>query len=702
MAVVSADGKRGVTATRLGELRLWDLATGQLLAAQSETNHPEPKRIIEGAAFTRDGGGLLTTGFHCLVDWDAALVPTEHGDGEWDRLEGGSWFRTGGTTIALSSDGQRVVGDDEAGAVHGWDLAGAGTVDAPREPLWTYADDEPSDLRLLRMCDDGRLVVSLRRDRLVVLDTMSGAVVATMAVPVSRPTALAGHPAAPVVALASQDGEVLWWDARTGELAGRVQAHGDRVLGLAVAAGQLLSASRDGTAALWRLDDGAELGRFAPWRMVLVPWREDPFELRVAAGSPDGTRWLVGGAGGQVHVLEWSGRLVPLRYGRPAVVGALDIEFLLDNIRAGEVPQVLRAPSTHHELSDDAERAAVADALVEAVRSGAMRLAEAAMRALLVVDYGRVKALCPALFERLPGIAGKLVTWVTDEWAPTVPWLLAQLPNANGVLATFVIGALVDQREDAVPALHEHLRAFPPGWRDIDKHELMRTIEALSPDEDGQRLALELMLDSASPHARYIAVDAYNSAHRYSGQGGLKPPFASRLIDRHVRDYALRELAEEPDTSRGYGSARNQCDALDALWTCYQDEDAPVVARILATTDDPYVLLIGGVLADEVFKDDPHYDDWLIDTLKRIAANPELDAEVHRQAVRGTIVCASPAVEPWLLELLSGGDPVLAPSAAEILLSRDVERFAAVAEPYLDAMEGRDATEARRLLARDQ
>ncbi len=705
MAVVSADGQRGVTATRTGEIRLWDLVTGRLLATSTGAG-----RVVESVAFTRDDEGVLTTGPDDFARWDGGLDPADRGDGEWEALEGGSSLVVRDRRIILSPDGQALAGDDESGAIHGWDLAGASTIDACREHLnsqrWTYSGDEPSEARLLVMCDGGRFVGSLRRDRLVVLDTGTGAVVAAIAVPVGRSTALAGHPTAPVIAVASQDGEVLWWDARTGELTGRVQAHEDRVQGLAVAAGLLLSASRDGTAALWRLDDGAELGRFAPGRVKLVAWREDPFELRVAAGSPDGTRWLVGGAGGQVHVLEWSGRLVPLRHGRPAVVGALDIEFLVDSIRAGEVPKVLRAPSTRHELYGGAHHesaaAAVADALVDAVRSGDMRLAEAAMRALLVVDYGKVEALCPALFERLPGIAGRLVSWVTDEWAPTVPWLLAQLPDADGVLATFVIGALVDQREDAVPALHEHLRAFPPGWRDIDKRLLMRTIEALSPDEGGQRLALELMLGSASPEARYIAIDAYNMAHRSSGwRGGLKPPFESRLIDRHVRDYALRELAEEPDTSRGYGSYDGQYDALYALWSCYQDEDAPVVARVLATTDDKSVLQMSVILAREVFKNDPHYDEWLIGTLKRIVANTELAPEVRGEAVSGTLDSTSPAVEPWLLELLSGGDPTLAPCAALTLLDRDVEKFASVVEPYLDRLEGWDVTEARRLLAGD-
>lgn len=702
VAVVSADGQRGVTAARTGEIRLWDLVTGRLLAGGAA-------RVVESVAFTRDGEGVLTTGPDDLARWDGGLDPADRGDGEWEALEGGSSLVVGDRRIILSPDGQALAGDDELGAIHGWDLAGASTIDAWRERLnsqrWTYSGDEPSEARLLVMCDGGRLIGSLRRDRLLVLDTVTGAVVATIAVPVGRPTALAGHPTAPVVAVASQDGEILWWDARTGELTGRVKAHQDRVQGLAVAAGLLLSASRDGTAALWRLDDGAELGRFAPWRVALVAWREDPYELRVAAGSPDGTRWLVGGAGGQVHVLEWSGRLVPLHQGRPAVVGALDIEFLVDSIRAGEVPKVLRAPSTRHELYGGAHHesagAAVADALVDAVRSGDMRLAEAAMHALLVVDYGKVEALCPALFERLPGIAGQLVTWITDEWAPTVPWLLAQLPDADGVLATFVIGAMVDEREDALPALHEHLREFPPGWRDIDKARLMRTIEALSPDEDGQRLALELMLASASPEARYIAVDAYSSAHRSSWRGSLKPPFESRLIDRHVRDYALRELAEEPDTSRGYGSYDNQYEALYALWYCYQDEDAPLVKRVLATTDDAAVLQTSVILAREVFKTDPHYDEWLIDTLKRIVANTELTPEVRREAVSGALDSASPAAEPWLLELLSGGDPALAPCAALILLQRDVEKFAAVVEPYLDTLEGRDVTEARRLLAGD-
>jgi hypothetical protein len=87
--------------------------------------------------------------------------------------------------------------------------------------------------------------------------------------------------------------------------------------------------------------------------------------------------------------------------------------------------------------------------------------------------------------------------------------------------------------------------------------------------------------------------------------------------------------------------------------------------------------------------------------LKRIVANTELAPDVRREAVSGALDSTSPDAEPWLLELLSGGDPTLAPCAALTLLHRDVEKFASVVEPYLDTLEGRDVTEARRLLAGD-
>ena len=234
----------------------------------------------------------------------------------------------------------------------------------------------------------------------------------------------------------------------------------------------------------------------------------------------------------------------------------------------------------------------------------------------------------------------------------------------------------------------------------------MEVVEFLLPDPPDQRFALALLLTSTSPVARRVALDLFSSAHRDSRQGGLRSPYGSTWLPRAVRACAVRELAADPDTSRGYGSDPNRYEAVYALWFCYQDDDAPLVARVLATEDDPEIIDMCLGVVDLVFHADPHFDGGLLDTLRRIATDTGLDHRIRMGAIRYASGSASERAVSWLVAALDNGDQRIVASAAQALLFRDRERFAARIAPLLEDWKEEDmdgchweVTEARRLLA---
>ncbi|MFC7592125.1 hypothetical protein ACFQYP_56680 [Nonomuraea antimicrobica] len=197
------------------------------------------------------------------------------------------------------------------------------------------------------------------------------------------------------------------------------------------------------------------------------------------AGTPDGRCWLVGGRGGQVHVLHWSGHagLVPQRIGRPSwVMGGSDVETLLDDVRHhwDDGPASLAAV---RELAsgdlDQAWHGTAVDALADLIVNGADPAArEAAVIALAEIDQGRATTVLSQMFDRHDGhgSAGRLLAYFTGEDASTTEELVASLPGTDSFLGVLTSAALGERGAAAVPAVHAALRAFPLPARDDADH----------------------------------------------------------------------------------------------------------------------------------------------------------------------------------------------------------------------------------------
>ncbi|XVQ10317.1 WD40 repeat domain-containing protein [Spirillospora sp. CA-255316] len=499
---ISPDGALGATGARSGEVRFWDLRYGSLRASVGGVGD----RPVTGAVFTgeaelvtagcgasrwtlADGrlewrrvGEEMRAGALILGHGGRSAMVADGGDLRWWALDG-SWhgrFQWSGTLDALALAAPDLIITGQAdGRVSAWRMPPA---DRWSDPVlvWGRKWSEPARQWLLRGCDRGRLVVSPRREGVAVLDAASGETVSVFA-PDERPTAIAAFPDAPLVVLGGRDGSLTWWDARTGHRLGRVRAHEGRVRALALAplAGLVLSAAQDGTAALWRMHARRPLARFAPApadRPAVPHGHEDPWALTAAAGTPDGRRWLVGGAGGQVHILARSrgGGLVPDRVGRPSRPAAeLDVEILLEDVRAywADGPAAVRAARILGrpgalEGKAAVPRAEVVGALETLVaRPGDPGVREAAVIALAEIDRDAATTALYRMFDRpdgtSAGTAGRLLEHFTGEAAPTTEELIASLPGIGNFLGVLTSAALAERGAAAVPALHDALRAFP-------------------------------------------------------------------------------------------------------------------------------------------------------------------------------------------------------------------------------------------------
>lgn len=755
-AVVRADGLFGATIGWPDVIALWDLSTGAPVARSDGFHEP-----LHGAAFTAGGRLMVGTGLGPEYRRAGFDVPAELLSGRddentrWDEVDPGAGFGTGivgddgdyqPVTVVTAGDGLLVV-VDSVDRVEAWDVSGQGphalvgaTVwgDANRKVLWSRR--RPAGRRFVGLCEHGGLVLSLRDGDLVALDALTGETVTGLAVPGS-PAALAGHPDAPLVAVAGDGGELRWWHARTGVLAGHVQAHRDRVHAISItgaaglsagpvaaAEGVLMSVSRDGTAALWELGTGAELGRFDPVpapRPVPAVGRVDPYELDVVAGTPGGRRWLVGGRGGQVHVLDWTppdGGLAALRHGHPIAVDAIDLTALLAALRAHRTdPARFRAaagvlttvigPDLHNDRTiagpdhPHGARESLTAALVDAALGGDEAVVLAAVPALdLVGEPGALTPTLDTLLRDDPTLAGRLLAQHTGAPVGDPRELLAPFGLVDEFTRTLITRTLGTQGPAAVTALHEMLRRFPPSWHDLG-YKVMHLVQALSPAAPDQRFALLQLLTSPVPQARATAMDLYTSAHRDSRHGGLRAPYGGRGLDRAMRACARRELAEAPDPAGQYGTERNRYEAVYTLWMCYEPADRPLVTRVLATEPNEAAVDLALTLAGTLVSDAPDVDDGLLDVLRDLAADPRRDVDLRSSALLNLAPSTCPRVTPWLRAALGYPEPRLLAKAAYALALHDRDRFAVQVTAVVDSWaDGDDAhanwtvSEVRRLL----
>ncbi len=247
-AAVFAPGDRTiVTVSSDGSLRVLDAATGKLSLApiQSSTKSPLVRLAVASdgthvlaAAGAADGGVLI-------YDIDANRLIKERHDhaGGVNAL---AFDPAGRRIVTASDDGTARVLDAQSGeqiatlAVK----TGAGGTTALTSAVMN-AVFSPS----------GGIIATTYKDGTVALWTSDGAVLARLGGPKGETVAAAFAPGGDILASGGSDGKVFLWRANALERAD--SPHKDAIESIVFAGDgkRMLTASRDGTAALWRLGD---------------------------------------------------------------------------------------------------------------------------------------------------------------------------------------------------------------------------------------------------------------------------------------------------------------------------------------------------------------------------------------------------------------------------------------------------------------
>ncbi len=196
-AVISPDGKRVLTGSKDGTVKLWEGATGNVIPLSKATQGPVQQNRQTGLAFSPDATKLLVGGATgTAIIWD---LPTK-------RVSQTFNADAPILSVAFSPDGEIVLAGTAAGTALTWDTLSG-------KNLNIFAGHKDQVLSVA-FSSDGELLLT-----------------------------------------GSADGTAVLWDARTGKSERRFLGHADWVTSVAFSPDgtEVVTGSRDGKARLWIL-----------------------------------------------------------------------------------------------------------------------------------------------------------------------------------------------------------------------------------------------------------------------------------------------------------------------------------------------------------------------------------------------------------------------------------------------------------------
>lgn len=267
---VTPDGRRVVSGARDGQLKIWDLHSGQATATLEAHDGQ-----ITAIAVTSDGERVVSAGYY-----DATVKV-------WD-LESGERLGTLKTEdvqdLAVTPDGTRLVSASDDGTLTVWDLT------RKRRLARIEAHDKP--IHALAMTPQGRCVVSASDDgTLKVWDWETGTLVGTPGGDGGRTYALAVTPDGALAVSAGRGRTVKLWNLTTGENIATLEGHDDWVYALAVTPDgrYVVSGSRDRTLKVWNLEQRREVVTLTGHRDCVTAVAVTPDGQHVISSSGDAT-----------------------------------------------------------------------------------------------------------------------------------------------------------------------------------------------------------------------------------------------------------------------------------------------------------------------------------------------------------------------------------------------------------------------------
>jgi RNA polymerase sigma factor (sigma-70 family) len=228
----SPDGKVLASTAMNGKIRLWDVATGNLI--RESHGHGGSR---ESLVYSADGKHLYVTGSNVPSQLEAA------------SLHRARWYlgsKRGIPAIALSPDGKTLAGGNSSGTVFVWEVAS-------RKTLRTLGAGGAGAVSSLAFSPDGKTLTMAMRDSptLSRWEMPSGKPLEPLTAPAGV-SVLAYAPDGETLACACQDGSVTLWNIRN-KTSSRLAGGKKPMTSLAWSPDgkRLATADREGTVRLW-------------------------------------------------------------------------------------------------------------------------------------------------------------------------------------------------------------------------------------------------------------------------------------------------------------------------------------------------------------------------------------------------------------------------------------------------------------------
>jgi WD40 repeat protein len=240
---LTPDGRRAVSASYDGTLRVWDLESGQSVNTLEGHTH-----WVWGVTLTPDGRRAVSACEDCMLR-------------VWDLKSGRSVGTLEGHTrgvrgVAVTPDGRRAVSASYDRTLRVWDLESGQCVNT--------LEGHTREVRGVAVAPGGCRAVSASADgTLRVWDLKSGQCVNTLEGHTGWVLGVALTPDGRRAVSASADRTLRVWDLKSGQCVNTLEGHNDWVRGVAVTPDErwAVSASYDRTLRVWDLESGEEVLR---------------------------------------------------------------------------------------------------------------------------------------------------------------------------------------------------------------------------------------------------------------------------------------------------------------------------------------------------------------------------------------------------------------------------------------------------------